>query len=228
VLALAERLVGLDLPDRATGVLRRALEGAPPGPARAGIGLRLATLRLAEGDAAGALGTLAGSAAAPGVEPLPAELARARAVLAARAEFRRGNLDAALGLLQPLGAQGLEAAAELLAEARDWQGAARALEAHLRAAVPPEPAPLGEAERRALLRQAALLALAGDTAGIASLRAAHAARMAAGPLAAPFAALTADPLRGLADLPRLQRELQFFRSFPSGLEPLRAASLGTR
>jgi hypothetical protein len=33
---------------------------------------------------------------------------------------------------------------------------------------------------------------------------------------------------GLADLPRLQRELQLFRSLPIRLEPLRAASLATR
>ena len=90
------------------------------------------------------------------------------------------------------------------------------------------PATLEEAQRRALLRQATLLALAGDTAPLAALGAEFAPRLAGGPLEEPFVALTADPPRRLADLPRLQRELQLFRSFPARLEPLRAAGLATR
>ena len=62
----------------------------------------------------------------------------------------------------------------------------------------------------------------------AALGAEFAPRLAGGPLAEPFVALTADTPRSLADLPRLQRELQLFRSFPARLEPLRAAGLATR
>ena len=49
-----------------------------------------------------------------------------------------------------------------------------------------------------------------------------------GALAEAFTLLTADPLRGMGDLPRLQRELQLFRSFPTRLEALRAGGLVTR
>ena len=79
-----------------------------------------------------------------------------------------------------------------------------------------------------LLRQAALLALAGDEAALGTLRASQATRMGEGPLADAFALLTADPLRGLADLPRLQRELQLFRNLPARLEALRAGAPLTR
>jgi len=52
--------------------------------------------------------------------------------------------------------------------------------------------------------------------------------MQGGRLAEPFAALTADPLRGLADLPRLQRELRLFQGMPARLEALRTGGPVTR
>ena len=63
---------------------------------------------------------------------------------------------------------------------------------------------------------------------LARLGAAHAARMADGPLAEAFAVLTADPLRGVSDLPRLQRELKLLRVMPTRLEALRAGAPVTR
>ncbi len=221
---LADRLLALDLPDRATTLLSRAAEQAPAGVERATLGLRLAALRLAAGDGAAALVALAATAAAP----LPEALARDRVVLAARAEARRGEMGRAVEALRGLGPDGAEPLGELLTEARDWRGAAAAYDAHLRRSLPAPPAPLDESHRRALLRQAALLAMAGDQQGSAALREAFGPRMPDGALAEAFAALTTDPLRGLADLPRLQRELQLFRRLPGGLEPLRAAKLGTR
>jgi hypothetical protein len=49
-----------------------------------------------------------------------------------------------------------------------------------------------------------------------------------GPLAELFAVLTTDPLRGLADLPRLQRDLGLIRALPSRLEALRTGGVVTR
>ncbi len=220
---LAERLLALDLGDRAATLLGQAMARAE-GTARATLGLRLATLRLAEGDAAAALAVLADSAA----DGLPPALAQDRTVLGARAEARRGRKAEAIAALRALGPAGGEALSELLAEASDWAGAAAALGAHLAAALPPPPAPLEVPQRRMLLRQAALLALAGEDSALGALRAAETARMGDGALAEAFALLTADPLRGLADLPRLQRELQLFRSLPGRLEALRAGASVTR
>ena len=83
--------------------------------------------------------------------------------------------------------------------------------------------PLSQAQQRLVLRQAALLAISGDERGLAQHRARFVAQLAAGPMAGAFDALTTDPVRGLADLPRLARELNLFRSFPQRLEPLRTA-----
>ncbi len=225
VQALAERLAALDLQDRAATLLRAALVRAAPGSIRrAELGLRLARLHLGEGDARAAEAALAESAA----DALPSDLARDRIVLAARAEARRGSQGSALDALRGLGAEGAEPLGEILAEAQDWPGAARAMAQHLAASLPPAPAPLDAAQGRAVLRQAALLGLAGDSQALSALAAQYGPRLAGSPFADAFAALTADPMRGLADLPRLQRELRLFRALPGRLEPLRAASLGTR
>jgi hypothetical protein len=217
VLLLAERLAVLDLPGRAAELLDRAAARAAP-PARAAIGARLAALRMAEGDAAAALAALDRSAA----DELPAPLAALRTRLRARALARRGDRAGAEHALATLGPAGAEARADLRAEAQDWAGAAAAQREHIAALLPEAPAPLGQPERAALARAAAFAALAGEDDALVALREAHGARMAGGPLAEAFDLLTADPLRGLADLPRLGRELNLLRVLPTRLEALRA------
>ncbi|MFC7538805.1 hypothetical protein ACFQU2_04135 [Siccirubricoccus deserti] len=223
VLLLAGRLMALELTDRAAVLLRQATERAT-GAQRASLGMRLASLRLGEGDAAGALAALEQSA----VAEVPAPLRRSRTILQAQAEARSGRFSDARDLLRPLGAEAQEPLAELLVEAQDWPGAAAALGAHLRDSIPPLPAPLDEPQQRLLLRQAAILALAGDEAGAAAVRAEYAPRLPDGPISEAFGALTADPMRGLTDLPRLQQELQVFRSLPRRLEAFRAGTSLTR
>ncbi|MFZ4409080.1 MAG: hypothetical protein ACOYOH_17195 [Paracraurococcus sp.] len=223
VLLLVDRLLALDLGDRAATLLRAAMERAG-GATRAVLGQRLASMRLDADDAAGALAALGDSA----VEELPPATALGRGVLAARAEARRGRQAGAIAALRALGPAAGEALAEVLADSADWPGAAAALGAHLATTLPEAPAALDESQRRRVLRQAVLLALAGEEAGLGALRERHAARMGEGPLAEAFSVLTADPLRGLADLPRLQRELQLFRNLPRRLEALRAGGPVTR
>jgi len=216
---LADRLAALDLADRAARLLRQAMERAPPGAARASLGLRLAHQRLGERDAEGALAALSAS----GAPALPPPLVTGRALAAAQAEARRGNRQLAAEALSSLGPAGDEALADILAEARDFAGAAAALRRHIAATLPPAPEPLAEPLQRQVLRQAALLALAGDEPALATLRREHGARLAHRPIATAFEALTSDPARGLADLPRVMRELDLFRALPSSREPLRAA-----
>jgi hypothetical protein len=81
---------------------------------------------------------------------------------------------------------------------------------------------------RALVRQAALLALAEDAPGLAGLRVARGPILAGSPGEAAFNLLTSDPVRGLADLPRLQRELELFRVLPARLDQLRMRSAMAR
>lgn len=216
LLLLADRLAQLDLPARAAALLDQAARrGGASG--RAAVGARLAALHAAEGDSAAVLAVLDRTEAAD----LPETLAPRRALLRARALARRGDQAGAEAVLTALGAAGAEPRAELRAEAQDWAGALAAQRDHLAAILPPEDAPLDPAARAALARAAAYAALAGDDAALAALRQAHGARMAEGPLAEAFALLTADPLRGVADLPRLGREIGMLRILPTRLEALR-------
>jgi predicted negative regulator of RcsB-dependent stress response len=218
VLVLADRLAGLDLTDRAAALLRRSMAAAEDRPARAAIGARLAALRAVEGDAAGVIEALDASES----DGLDASLAARRTTLRARALARRGARMEAEALLAGLGAHGAAIRAELRAEVQDWPGAAAAMAEHLAAGLPPPSQALAPEHRAALARQAAYLALAGDEAGLAVLRAAQGSRMEGGALAEAFGVLTADPLRGIADLPRLQRDLGMARILPTRLDGLRA------
>ncbi|WP_159349494.1 hypothetical protein [Roseomonas harenae] len=126
-----------------------------------------------------------------------------------------------MSILRALGLPGLRPLAALLAERQDWAGASDALAA---LATQAEPA----AMPRDVLDAAAFAALGGDAARLAGLRSAWLARMAEGAAKEAFGLLTEDPVRGLSDLPRLQRELDLFRGFPHLLEAFRTAALSSR
>ena len=210
---LAERLGAMDLPDRGAALAQQTYDRAAPAQ-RPELLLRLASLRLAAGDAAAALAALDSAPARP-------EEALARGLLAARAQAALGTPEAALATLRALGTPGLPALATLLAEQRDWAGASEALLA-LAEARPEDPA-----TPQAVLHATAFAALAGDSARLASLRPQWLPRLS-GPVADAIALFTADPVRGLSDLPRLQRELNLFRGFPNKLEAFRTAAVSSR
>jgi len=224
VARLADALIALDLPDRAAALLRAAAERANTPTSRATLGLRLGELLFSSGDGTGALAALSASETLD----LPPTLHRDRRLLAARIEAATGNGAGAVATLRELGSDGAAPLAELFAERGEWAAAAAEHATHLRALLPEDGSKLPPEAARAAVRQAALLALAGDEAGLVALRRGLEPRLAEAPLAPAFAALTAPGLRGLADLPRLQRELALFRALPNRLEALRAGAPVTR
>jgi len=213
---LADKLVALDLPDRAEPVLAKLMHAAPPGPGRAAIGLRLATLRLHEGDAPGALAALDGTEA----PNLPAALAEQRTLLRAGALARSGKVAAAISLLAGLDSDAAAAErADILEHAQDWPGAEQALAALVTRAVPVS-GNLTDSARRLVLRLATAAAHAGDAQMLAALRARDDARMGTGPLADMFRLLTTEPIRGIADLPASVREVGLAKTLPSALQAM--------
>lgn len=218
VARLAERLVSLDLTARAGVTLKRLLDSQPErGIDRARTGLRLARLKLADGDASGALAALAAS------EPHqpPASLASDRLVLRARSLAASGKIAEARALLaEPQDPRVLDARAELAGQAGDWADAAAALKGLARATLPAPGSPLDPEQRRLLLRLAVAASLAGDTATLAELTRDHGAAMATGPLSEPFRLLTGVPVRGAADLPRVSAELRLAREMRRSLAAL--------
>ncbi|MDP3414842.1 hypothetical protein [Falsiroseomonas sp.] len=222
--SLAERLAALDLLDRASHVLRGAVQRAPDAEARGRIGARLAGLALGAGDAGGALKALEET---DGMR-LSTDLTRSRLLLKARAQARAGKADEAVASYREAGPAAAAELAVLLEEKQDWAGAAAALRQHLASVAPRAPAPLEEAHKPIVARIAALLTLAGDESGLSELRAEEQARMSDGPLSGTFDLLTADRVAGLADLPRLRQELDVARRLPGRLDGLRAETPITR
>jgi hypothetical protein len=213
---LADQLLELDLPARAGPLLDKLAKAAPTPPGRASFGLRLATLRLREGDADGALAALKDSEA----EGLPAALVERRALTLAAAIARRGDTTQALGALSGLDTPAAdEARATIYESANNWPSAEKALAAYAARTVPAE-GRLDDAQRRTLLRLATAAARAGDEAALTDLGRREAERMQSGPLADVFRLLASQQVQGVADLRRSAREAALARELPKELKQL--------
>jgi hypothetical protein len=209
---LADRLLALDLPEQAEPLLQKLVHVALPGAGRAGIGARLAALRLRRGDAGGALSALADSSA----DDLPAELTETRTLLLAEAESRNGDVPGTVEALSELGTSAAdEKRAAILERAQDWAGAESALKDYAAKTVT-KGGNLDDAQCRTLIRLATAASRSGDQAELATLREADEGRMGTGPLADMFRLLTADPVHGAADLRRSGHEAALAHALPGG------------
>jgi hypothetical protein len=214
---IADKLVALDLPGRAGPVLERMMQAAPVGPGQATLGLRLATLRLGEGNDAGAQAALSNSNA-PG---LSAALIERRGLIGARLAARAGHTGRAATILSAIGTPGADdLRASLLTDAQDWRGAAAAV-ADLSAKTVPPDGPLSPAQQDTVLRLASMLSRAGDAAGLRALGERENGRME-GPRSGMFRLLTAAPIGGVSDLPRSSAELSLVKAIPGGLSAVGA------
>jgi hypothetical protein len=214
---LADKLVALDLPGRAVPVLASLMAAASAGPARAGIGARLAEMQLENAAAPAAEAALKASDA-PG---LPAPLVEQRTLALARARAAQGDLSGATAALQALGTPATDdLRATLLSQASDWPGSLAAL-SDLAAKTVPADGPLSDGMQDTVLRQATSAAQAHDAALLADLSRRYGPRLA-GPRADLFRVLTAAPLQSPADLPRAAAELALARVLPDRLHGLSA------
>ena len=216
---LADKLVALDLPGRAAPVLASLMAAAPAGPARAGIGARLAQVQLENADAPAAEAALRASDA-PG---LPAPVAEQRTLALARARAAQGDLSASVATLQALNTPAADdLRATLLSQASDWPGSLAALSDFAAKTVPADGA-LTDGMQDTVLRQATAAARAHDAAALTELARRYGARLA-GPRADLFRVLTAAPLQSPSDLPRAAAELALARALPNRLQGLSTQS----
>jgi hypothetical protein len=222
---LAEKLMALDLPKRADPLLTKLMRAAPYGAARAGFGATLATLRLREGDGDGAMLALSESNSAD----MGDAVRDRRALIAARVEAKRGDLPGAVEALSAAHTQDAdEERAAILERAQDWPGARDALTI-LAARVVPDPCvspcgPLDNAQLGIVLRLTTAATRAGDDATLAALRERLSTRIGAGPQGDMFRLLTAQPVRGTADLGRARAEMGFARSVAADMGPKKPAA----
>ncbi len=214
VARFAERLVALELTTRAAALLARLMEGQVEGSEdRARAGLRLARLRLDDGDAAGALAALAAS------EPLspPPGLAVERAILKARALAAAGAVAEARKILRGLSHRSArEAAADLAFATGNWAEATAILTTLLQEEVPAS-SELGPAQRQLVLRGAVAAVLADDQKSLAWLQERYGAAMADGALSEPFRLLSSDGATPSTQTRQLAAELQLARAVQRSL-----------
>lgn len=214
---LADRLVALELPSRALPVLQKLADSTPPGDARSALGARLAEARMQQGDAKGALASLA---ATLGVGHMAPDLLQRRTLLFARAAAATDQLPQALQALQVLhSAAADEVRASLLEHAKDWPAARDALLAWTARTVPAEGV-LTPIQAAAMLRLASAAAQMGDEALLARLHQHDLPRLPPGHLADMFRLLTAGPVDAVADLGRAAQETQLASRIPAALKSL--------
>jgi len=210
---LLDKLLALDLPDRADPILARLMAATAAPEAKAGLGAKLATLRLDQGNGVGARDALASSDAAG----LPASLTSHRAVLQARSLLLDGDNNAALALLAAQDTpEALELRAQLLEKRHDWPAAETVLQALVHASLPAS-GTLTDSQQDLVLRLASAASEAGDMAFIQRMQSGDATRLAAGPRAQLFQALATQPIRAVGDLPRAAREADAARAVPAAL-----------
>lgn len=214
---LAEKLVALDLPERARPVLEKLVEQAPPGVARATLGGTLATLRLESGAPAEALAALQDSVAEG---PLPPDVLERRTLTFARAAAATGDLRTGVAALSELGTPpALRLRARLLEQAKDWPAASAALAGLVRSELPAS-GPLDAEQSRLVLRLAAAASQAGEERTLSWLRGALAPRLAQEQLRDLATLLAAPPVRGVADLPRAAQEARLARTAAGSVRAL--------
>jgi hypothetical protein len=213
---LADRMVELDLLDRAAGLLEQQVKERLVGLEKAQIGTKLAGIRLLDHQPELAIKALDMSE----VAGIPPELAAERRLLRARAlsETKRGSQAVQL-LSQDRSRESNLLRVDIAWREKQWQSAAQAI-ADLVGPPPPAGQALDPAVAKLVINRAVALSLAQDTAALARLRDEFGPAMEQSREATTFRVLTRpQDAAGLVDAASLQsrmKEIDMFKSFLDG------------
>ncbi|HZH27257.1 MAG TPA: hypothetical protein VEY95_08750 [Azospirillaceae bacterium] len=209
---LAERLVQVDLLDRAATLLEMQVRDRLVGPEKAAVGARLAAIRLLDNRPEEAAQAIEMSNA----QGLSTEMVRERRLLYARALAELGRSEQALRLLDGDDSQPADfLRIDIAWRAQRWRDAERALAVLI--GPPPKSGQIAPELRRALLNRAVALALSGDAGGLAALRRDFSAAMEGTPDFDTFRLMTRpEQATGLLDIRTIQQkvgEVDLFQNF---------------
>ncbi len=214
---LADRLIDVDLLDKAASLLEHQVTRRLKGAGRAQVAIRLALVHLLQHQPKKALKTIF-TTRQPG---LPAQVREARRLLEARAYAEMGHSGQALELLNADDSvQAGEIKSLALWKAQKWTLAGEQYE-KLLAAKGRDGTELASKERVQILRAAISYTLGGDLLGLERLREKYGVEMASGVDAEAFAMIT-DPMksnaravgrmaREIADIDTLEAFIKAFR-----------------
>jgi hypothetical protein len=228
---LADRLVGIDLLDKAAEVLERQVGFRLTGAEKGRVGAKLAGVRLLDNDPNGALKALAESEVPELTEAQKIE----RTLLRARAHSMLQKPDEALKLIASVtGDDAARLRADTLWRAQRWDQAAAAVRDLIGEVQAGQPA--SEDKARLIVDHAVALTLAGDRAALSQLQAKYGAAMTGSVEEAAFILLTGpEAMSGLPDLDTIRARIgavDLFKRFmdsyrgapPSDAKPVAAAA----
>lgn len=208
---LADRLVGVDLLDQAAQLLDHQVQSRLQGVEKARVGARLALVQLLNQQPALALAALKTS----DTSGLPADLARQRELLRARALADLGQADAALKMLAAEDADDANLLkAEIQWRQQNWAGAAEALSRTIHA--PESGTQMSPVMRQRVLQWVTALRLSDQRRDIAQVRRDYLPFMNATPEYDAFNLLTNRTAAGLIDMASVEEQIkqaENFRSF---------------
>ncbi len=165
---LADRLVDVDLLDRAAGLLQGQVEFRLKGLEKARVGARLALVHILAREYDQAISALEESV----VTDLPDDLVEQRRHLEARALIGQEQTDAALSLLKDDKSHNAELLrTEIFWNDGDWVKAAKSLKRLVKAAGVKPNQPVDQKQGEYLLNLAVAMTLSGNEQGIARMRA---------------------------------------------------------
>ena len=211
---LADRLVAVDLLDRAALLLEDQVRHRLRGIDQARVGARLALVYLLDRKPEQTLRALEASA----TPDAPADLARQRQHLEARALAELQRFDEALRFLGDDDSADADLIrADVFGKMRDWERADQVL-ARLATHAGARPGqPLEDKQARYILNRAVALTLSGNEAGLAKLRQDHGQAMETGPYADAFRLVAAARTDSATDIRSLAvtdvREAEGFQAF---------------
>ncbi|CAO3373818.1 tetratricopeptide repeat protein [Azospirillum argentinense] len=210
---LAERLISVDLLNRAADLLQHQVEYRLSGEDKAQVGTRLASVRLLDNKPEDALRALELS----NVPNLPADLVGERRLMQAKALAELGRGDEALLLLAEDDSKPANSLrVDIAWKTQKWEAAAFALN-KLIGPPPPPTQPITPATSQLVLNRAVALALAGDGTNLNLLRKEFGSAMTNGPDADAFRVLTRpEQALGLIDVNTVRSrvaEVDVFQKF---------------
>ena len=210
---LADRLVGVDLIDRATNLLANQVKFRLQGVEKAEVGTQLALIHVMAREYDPALRALSDTEA-PG---MPEALQTQRRHIRAKAEIGKGNGQRALDLLLGDNSRDSELLrTEVFWNARDWNNVAQTMRRLLRVTNHKPGQPLDIEQASHVLNYAIALTLGGNERALARLREDYAPEMAKTPLKDAFRLVSTPPTEGLvrpADVAGIVQQVEQFKSF---------------
>lgn len=229
---LVDRLVSVDLLDRAAELLQHQVNYRLEGPGQASVAARLGKIYLLDGKAEQALGVLR----ATRQDGLPDDIGEERRLVETRALIELGRLEEARVLLEDeTSREADELRADIFWESRDWTNLAFVSSRLLGERWRDRERPLDIGERRHLVRQAIALSFTDSRAALALLRQRYRTLIATGDYAGLFDVLTSEDPPPAGQLSKIAGELSqasrfrtFLAAYRAEFEPVSATSQATQ